>query len=379
LDKRPIALVSGDFVPTGGMDMPNLALASYLARQGHRVHVVAHRVDPALQALPTVSFHRVTKPLRSYFLGAPLLDVTGRYVGRRVLSSGGRVVVNGGNCLVGDVNWVHYVHAAYEAPVAKGWRVAKALVERRLVLELERSALRSAKLVMANSKRTRRDLITRLGVMPERIHVVYFGTDERFRPPDEERRQALRERLGLAEGKPALAFVGALGDRRKGFDTLFEAWTTLGTDWDASLLVIGQGAELEAWKAKARQAGVDRSIKFLGFRSDVPDILRAVDGVVAPTRYEAFGQAVYEALCCGLPAIVSRDAGVAELIESADRAEPLLVEEPESVSELRARLAHWREHLASHREAALRRAKLLGARSWDTMAAEIAGLMGCAS
>ncbi|MDK2408772.1 glycosyltransferase [Aphanizomenon sp. PH219] len=53
-------------------------------------------------------------------------------------------------------------------------------------------------------------------------------------------------------------------------------------------------------------------INFLGFRADVPNLLRAADCLVAPTRYEAYDLGVHEALCCGLPAIVSADAGVDE-------------------------------------------------------------------
>lgn len=372
--KDAITLVSGDFVPTGGMDMPNLALADYLARAGHRVHVVAHRVDPALLQSEKVRFYRVPKPLDSYFLGAPLLDFAGRRVGARVFERGGRVVVNGGNCQFGDVNWVHYVHAAYEARVAKGWRIAKSAVERKLALAQERSALGSAKLVIANSFRTRRDLIDGVGVDPDRAHVVYYGVDERFRPASTERRHELRERLGLGE-RPTLAFVGALGDRRKGFDTLFDAWKSLGPSWDALLLVVGRGAELEAWKAAVREQGLSEGIRFLGFRKDVPEILQAVDGVVAPTRYEAFGQAVHEALCAGLPAIVSRGAGVSEKIVGDARAESLLIDDPNSAAELRARLTSWRDNLDEHRKVARGRAELLGKRTWDVMAREFADLM----
>ena len=56
---------------------------------------------------------------------------------------------------------------------------------------------------------------------------------------------------------------------------------------------------------------INRAAKFL-WSADVPNLLRAADCLVAPTRYEAYGLGVHEALCCGLPGIVSADAGVAE-------------------------------------------------------------------
>ena len=140
-----------------------------------------------------------------------------------------------------------------------------------------------------NSERTRRDLTEKLGVDDSLIRTVYYGIDaERFAPPNDERRRRLREQLGLPD-RPHVAFVGALGDRRKGFDTLFAAWTSLCRDpaWEANLLVVGRGAELPLWQKRAQDEGIEGRIRFLGFRSDVPDVLAACDALVAPTRYEA--------------------------------------------------------------------------------------------
>jgi glycosyltransferase involved in cell wall biosynthesis len=369
--KVDVAIIAGDLVPTGGMDMPNLALASYLARVGHRVEVVTFRADPSLALSPRVRLHRVVKPLDSYTLGAPFLGGTGRYIARRVLRRGGRVVANGGNCHAGDVNWVHYVHAAYARSAPPGWRAGKHLIDRVSALATERQALRAARLVLANSVRTRNDLLERLDLHPERVEVVYYGVDDRFAPPTAEERAASRAALGLGD-RPTLAFVGALGDHRKGFDTLFDAWSELGQDWDAVLLVIGRGALQEFWQARARAAGFE-SIRFLGFRRDVPQILYGVDGMVAPTRYEAFGQAVQEAVCCGVPVIVSAGAGVVERLGEA--LSPLMLLDAESSSELVARLRRWREEVDAFRMAARVRSAVLRERTWDVMAEQIRGLL----
>src|SRR5262245_55246360 len=132
------ALVASDFVPTGGMDVANLALASYLARHGHRVELVAHRIAPSLRGLSGLKFHRVLRPLGSNFLASPLLDRAGRRVAHEVLAHGGRALVNGGNCLIADVNWVHYVHAAFAAQARRDLRSVKRVLERRLALRQER-------------------------------------------------------------------------------------------------------------------------------------------------------------------------------------------------------------------------------------------------
>ena len=99
------------------MDRANHALASYLARRkGAEVHLVAHRVADDLATLPNVRVHGVRRPWGKHLLGAPLLAREGRRQARRLASRGRGVVVNGGNCRWDDVNWVHYVHAAWQPP-----------------------------------------------------------------------------------------------------------------------------------------------------------------------------------------------------------------------------------------------------------------------
>lgn len=375
-DMNGVVLISGDFVQTGGMDMPNFALARHLAECGMPVQLVAYRVADELAKHSNVHWRKVPKPLRSYFLGAPLLDRIGRQAARKGLAAGRRVIVNGGNCQVGDVNWVHYVHAAYE-PVSRGsvLRQAKVALARRRSLAQERSALRAARLIIVNSERTRRDLTERLGIDDSRIRTVYYGIDrDRFVPPSEQRRRELRAQFGWPD-RPQVAFVGALGDRRKGFDTLFVAWSTLCRDpnWDCDLVVVGHGAELGAWRERARSAQMSERIRFLGFRKDVPNVLAACDALVAPTRYEAFGLGVQEALCTGLPALVSADAGVAERYPS--ELSELLLQDPASASSLEASLRNWHGHQERLRGATGRLSIQLRQRTWQTMAQDIHSLL----
>lgn len=367
-------IVAGDFVKTGGMDRANYALARYLSERGKEVHLVAHRVADDLLGSETVTWHRVPKPLNSYFLGAPLLARAGRRLARRQAPAGARVVVNGGNCLWDDVNWVHYVHAAWTPSQRSGpLRSFKAALARRNDLLGERQALKQARRIIANSEHSRAAVVDRLGVPPERVRVIYYGSDpERFHPPSAAERSEARAALGWLDDRPSLLFVGALGDLRKGFDTLLEAWTRLASEpsWDGRLAVVGHGASLPLWKAQAAQAGLEgRSVEFLGFRSDVPRILQAADGLVSPTRYEAYGLNVHEALCCGLPALVSASAGVAERYphELAD----WLISDPQDPGELADRIRLWRHTLSQPRPALSLVSEQLRSWTWDQMAGAI--------
>ena len=362
-------LVTGDFVTTGGMDQANYALASFLARNGHPVELVGHRVAPDLAAFPGVSVRVVPRPLGSHFLGRGPLRRAGRHAGKNTRAAGGHVVVNGGNCAFPDVNWVHYVHAAHDPhQTASRLRRLKACVERPMELRAERTAVRAARVVVCNSERTRRDVIEMLGVVPDRAVTVFYGTDpEQFRPAAPETRFGLRTRFGWPEVQPAVLFIGALSDRRKGFDTLFAAWQMLcgEVSWDAVLVVVGRAAELPVWEARAAAAGLTDRFRFLGFRADVPDLLQAADAIVHPARYEAYGLGVHEALCSGLPAIVSAAAGVAERYPP-DLAD-LLLTDPESPAELAARLRHWRANMESLANRVRPLSERLRKYSWDDM------------
>jgi glycosyltransferase involved in cell wall biosynthesis len=378
---RSWVLVAGDFTPLGGMDCANYALARYLAgRAGHEVHLVTHRAWDDLAGRPNVRVHRVARPRGSHLLGMPLLARAGRRWARRLVPRGTRVVVNGGNCAWGDVNWVHYVHAAW-APVPEGGPVrrAKAAAAHCYFRATERARVRRARWVLANSQRTRAELIERLGLPAERVHTVYYGIDpDRFRPPSDAARAAARHRLGWGgDDRPAVAFVGALGDRRKGFDTLLAAWRTLAgrPSWDARLVVVGAGAALAAWQARAQAAGLGHSVQFLGFRADVPAVLAACDLLASPTRYEPYGLNVHEALCCGLPALVSASAGVAERYPPELHA--LLLPDPEDAAELARRLRAWRDAGRAHDPAVAALGRCLRARTWDHCAAEIVQIVDC--
>lgn len=370
-------LVSGDFVKTGGMDRANYALARYLADRGDEVHLAAYRVADDLLARPNVTFHRAPKPLNSYFLGNAFLHRTGRRRAGRVAASGGRVVVNGGNCDWGDVNWMHHLNVVDPGAAAGGWaRRLKARILRRIFIAEERAIVPKARLVVATCERTGRDSVAYLGVPAGRVRVVHLGIDpEIFRPAGADERAAIRRRLGWDAGRPTAAFIGALGDRRKGFDTLFAAWRDLCREpsWDADLVVVGRGAEASTWAAAAAAAGLGERVRFLGFVRELPDLLRACDGHILPSRYEGYSMVTQEALACGVPALVTASAGI------ADRYPPglsdWLIPDPEDPSDLADRLRRWRGGVGRPDPELALFSERLRSYTWDHMAAAIVELI----
>ncbi len=365
-------LIAGDFTPLGGMDRANHALALHLAHAGaHRVELVAHRVWPDLSERPGVRVHAVGRPLGSNLLGAPLLAAAGERQARRLRPS--HVIANGGNADTGDVTWVHYLHAAHR-PRARGIRRRLQIrAAHAYYLRRERRALERARLVLCNSERTAADVREHLQVEPSRLRVVYYGTDAAtFARVSDQERAGLKRELGWPADRPVALFVGALGDRRKGFDRLLEAWRRLCLDktWDVDLAVTGAGAELAQWRRRAAELRIGDRLRFLGFRTDISRVIGASDVMVHPARYEAYGLGVHEALARGVPAIVSATAGIAELYPASLR--DLLIADPEDPTELADRLHRWRWDMASAADRILPLSDRLRARSWSDMGAEIA-------
>jgi glycosyltransferase involved in cell wall biosynthesis len=376
---RPWVIVADGIHHRGGMERANAALAEYLIASGAQVHLVSYTIDPALAANPMVMAHKVRLPAGSPMLGMCRLDRAGRRIANQVKTRepSARVVVNGTNCDWPDINWIHYVHHAWKARVdtAPLWYKAKASVERLINLRRERRILPRARILLANSERTRGDLLKYLQVEAERVHTVYLGTDDDWSGMTLARRDAARARLRQPTGVPLVIFVGAIGyDLRKGLDTLWRAWQELcsNPDWDARLIVAGGGRRVNAWKQAVARSGLAARTQIIGFTDKVSELLAAADLLVSPVRYEAYGLNVQEALSCGIPATVSANAGVAEKY-SAELME-LLISNPEDVHELVSCIRNWRAQMDKFKRLTAPIAKQLRLYRWSDMAAQIVEL-----
>ncbi len=338
----PWVLVCGGFHRHGGMDRANYALAEKLLEQGRDVYLVANEIEPELVGQRGVHSVIVPRPLGSILLAERNLRRAGRETAARVTQRwpNARVVVNGSNCDWADINWVHSVHAAWPRrdETAPLWFRTKSFLSKSKALRDEARILPAAKLLIANSERTRRDLIA-LGVPSERIQIIRLGCEPDWQPARVEERNAARRSLDLPPEVTAVSFVGALGyDRNKGFDTLLAAWSELG--WkNAVLVAAGAGRGFSQWHRAIAHLGLQGSVRLLGFTDRVDTLLAASDLFVSPARYEAFGLNVLEAICRGVPSIVSKSTGVAELYPA--RLSRYLLNDPEDHRALAALLSDW--------------------------------------
>ncbi len=370
-------IITGDFTRTGGMDRANYHLAWHLAdRLGYTVHLASHRVVEPLASHPNVRVHVASRPAGSGFLGEFALRRLGRRLAGQLTAAdpGTRVVVNGGNCSWHDINWVHIVHNACECrdDDAPWWFRLRNRLAFRLDRRRERRILQASRLLVANSEKTRRDLIERIGIDPQRIEVIYLGVDpDEFSPLTASERTAARSRWQLRNDEVVLAFIGALGyDHRKGFNTLIDAVRLLREKGGTTpcVLAAGSGA-LAYWQRKIDQCGLTGQVRLLGHIGEVKALLAAADLLVSPTHFDSYGLAVHESLCRGVPAIVTARAGIAERYPPGLR--DLLLRDPQDGAELAQRLETWKIRAADFTAATCKFGAELRSWTWDDTAARM--------
>lgn len=107
----------------------------------------------------------------------------------------------------------------------------------------------------------------------------------------------------------------------------------------------------------------------LGYTERVTEVLAAADVLVSPVRYESYGLNVQEALCSGVPAIVSRRAGVAERYPA--ELNDLLLPNPDDASDLAMRLLHWRAGIENFKRRIAPLSATLRSWTWGDMAAQM--------
>lgn len=129
-------------------------------------------------------------------------------------------------------------------------------------------------------------------------------------------RQHMRGELDL-EGRLAGLIVARI-DGLKGHDTLIKSLARLKErGLPITILVAGDGAERQNLQDLAHSLGLGQEdIRFLGFRSDVPDLHAASDFFVLPSVTEGLPLSVLEAMSAGKPVIATPVGGIPELVDS---------------------------------------------------------------
>ena len=303
-----IAFLIKRFSPSGGKEIYALQVARELLNKGHKVDVYAYAADQRF--LDGITFHRV--PQRVSFSNVLSTLYFIRETNKMLRDRSYEIVHSHERNYTQDVLTLHSFSYLSGLEKYTGLRKfdQKYLSLRSLCyLWLEKRQMGSPWLISV-SKRIAEDAALRYG-RTENVAVIPPGVDIEAFHPDwiKAQRQEARARLGARKDELVVLFMGS-AFKRKGLDRLIPALST-----NMRLFVVGSGDHANLYKRMVMHCGLERQVRFFGFDENVQQYYSAADVVALPSRSEAFGMSILEAMACGLPTIVSSNSGVADIVK----------------------------------------------------------------
>lgn len=167
--------------------------------------------------------------------------------------------------------------------------------------------------------------------MPDGVDVSRFDSGRT-------RHETLRASLGFPDRFVFL--VAARLEPAKGIDVLLQALTLMRAhEDDVAVLIAGDGSQRVKLEAQASSLGLDaESVRFLGLRDDVPDLMEAADALVLPSRWEGLGVVLLEAALSLIPVIATNVGGIPEIVRDGVTGFLVPPEDPEALAHAMARV-----------------------------------------
>jgi len=326
--RRPRVMLFTDSFLRGGTERQFVRLVRGLDRSQFEILIAClHRRGPLLSEVESLGVSIVEFPINSLynFQAAKLFVQLVRFLHREQIQI---------------VHAFDFYTSVFAVPAALIAGVPVVLASRRELLNLRspwqqraiRIACRLATRVVVNSRAAGRDLGSlksgsqrRIELLPNCIDLLEF---ERRMSSGEVRRE-----LGLS---PRSIVIGALGNLRpeKDLETfLLAARGILDAIPSAEFLVIGDGPARDNLERLASDLRISESVHFLGERSDVSDLLAALDILVMTSYTESFPNAILEAMAMGKPVVATNVGGIPELVEEGQTGFLVSPRDPEAIAD----------------------------------------------
>lgn len=329
-----IALGIVKLFPQGGLQRDCIRLARILVARGHEVTLFTSENNWPFDQPPC---RIVLLPVRAYTNHRVDLNFAKRYA---AATAAGFDRVIGFNKLMR----LDFYYCADPSILDRGRNpIERSLPRHRVQAMLEHESFGPLQRtqILALTKSSAESYRRGWQTQEQRITVLQPSIDPTRQRPDLRsalHRAAVRAKLGLAQDRFTWLWVGAQA-HVKGLD---RALTALQSAPDTTLLVAGVDPDSkEAAQAERALARKRDSVRFLGFREDIPDLMAAADLLVHPSRLDVTGQVILEAIVNGLPAVVTGRCGFAEHVEKSGGG--IVMPEPFSQAEFDAALARMRD------------------------------------
>lgn len=308
-----ICIVTHNVIKGDGQGRVNYEVAWEAVRRGHQLTLLSSSVSLDLQQNPQVTWIPISvKGLPTELLRNLSFSRKSAAWLRQHRHQFDLIKVNGAvTSAPSDVNAVHFVHSSWlrsPAHISRHYRNpygAYQWLYTYLNAYWEKQTFRQAQILIAVSQKVRQELLN-IGVPEEKIRVILNGVDlKEFYPSFVERSQ-----WHLPDHVPLALFAGDIRSNRKNLDTVLQALIQV----PGLHLAVAGAVEGSPYPQLVAHLGLSQRVHFLGHRQDLPNVMRASDFFVFPSRYEPFGMVAIEAMASGLPVIVSKVTGVAEIV-----------------------------------------------------------------
>jgi len=201
-------------------------------------------------------------------------------------------------------------------------------------------------------------LASTVGAQPGRIDQIYNGVDtQRFRPQGAKRLGGGPEGF-FTEHSFVIGSVGRMAEV-KNYPSLVQAFLMLLKKEPSArerlrLLIVGEGSTRHRCMEMLREAGAQALAWLPGERSDIPEMMQAMDLFVLPSLGEGISNTILEAMSTGLPVIATQVGGNVELIQEGLTGLLIPPAEPAAISDAILKYYENPELLVRHGQAARR-------------------------
>lgn len=137
------------------------------------------------------------------------------------------------------------------------------------------------------------------------VNILRNGLDLNMYSFNEDSRKSMRESLGINGNDVLVGHIGRF-TVQKNHKFLLSVFSHFHSDFPNSrLLLVGEGELKKEIEDECRKIGIDDAVIFAGVRSDIPQLLAAMDVFLFPSLYEGMPNSVIEAQVSGLPCVIS--------------------------------------------------------------------------
>lgn len=371
-----ILFVISEFHLGGGYPRHGAQLAHALARRGHRLTILTRRADyaPADAGFEFLSYRIPNRPAAAAMAAEPL--VVTRAI-RRLAPEFDAVVSVGIPALAPMVLVGPGTHRGYFLSTTRA--AARTSLRRwieplrplhRVIMAWERAMLagRAPQRIVVGAKPYRREYTDLFGFPAERVAVIPHGVEVDEFTFDPALRERTRRELGIADGEALLVNVSGR-PWQKGLDVLASALGRMPRERAWRFALAGDACNSKGLRRRFAPLVAEGRARLLGRVPDVRALYCAADLCVFPSRYDAWGMVVTEALACGLPVVSS--AGIGAAVTVRPGVNGALVEDPTDPDRVRDAIV---ECLAHSFDRAAVRATVEGL-TWDANAADMERLL----